>query len=222
MSANHPLPCVLLTGFDAFGGEHINPSSESVRTLHGARLQGHRLIARQLPTSFARAPVVLRDALRELQPRVVICVGQAGGRAQISLERVAINVCDARIVDNDGAQPHDMPVIARGPAAYFSRLPLDACLAALHGADIPGEISNSAGTFVCNQVMYVLLHALRRQPEARAGFVHIPFIPAQVLERRSAPSMALEQIAAALRLIVAATLDPSAVPRGTRARAGAH
>jgi pyroglutamyl-peptidase len=213
---------VLLTGFDAFGGEHINPSWESVRTLHGARLQGHRLVVRQLPTSFARAPVVLRDALRELQPHVVICVGQAGGRAQISLERVAINVCDARIVDNDGARPHAMPILERGPAAYFSRLPLDACHAALHGADIPSEISNSAGTFVCNQVMYVLLHELRRQPEVRAGFVHIPFVPAQVLQRRGTPSMALEQVVAALRAIMAATLDPSVAPRDTPASGREH
>ena len=214
---------VLLTGFDPFGDETINPSWEAARALHGARIAGHRVIARQLPTSFARAPRVLRAALRELNPVSVICVGQAGGRAQISLERVAINVCAARIPDNDGAQPHEQPVIAGGPDAHFSCLPLQACLSALHAAAIPAEISNSAGTYVCNQVMYVLLHALRARRAIHAGFVHIPFVPAQVLERRGTSSMALEHSVAALRVIVAATLDPSsAAPRGMHAPRREH
>ncbi len=217
-----PLSRVLLTGFDAFGDESINPSWEAASALHGTRIAGHRVIARQLPTSFARAPRVLRAALRELDPAAVICVGQAGGRAQISLERVAINVCDARIADNDGAWPREQPVIAGGPDAYFSRLPLQACLSTLHAAAIPAEISNSAGTYVCNQVMYVLLHALRARRAMHAGFVHIPFVPAQVLEHRGTPSMALEHSVTALRVIVAATLDSSAAPRGTHAPGGAH
>ena len=217
-----PLSRVLLTGFDAFGDESINPSWEAASALHGARIAGHRVITRQLPTSFARAPRVLRAALRELDPAAVICVGQAGGRAQISLERVAINVCDARIADNDGAWPREQPVIADGPDAYFSRLPLQACLSALHAAAIPAEISNSAGTYVCNQVMYVLLHALRARRAMHAGFVHIPFVPAQVLERRGTPSLALEHSVAALRVIVAATLDPSVAPRSTHAPRRKH
>ena len=212
-----PLSRVLLTGFDAFGGESINPSWEAVSALHSTRIAGHRVIARQLPTSFARAPRALRAALRELDPAVVICVGQAGGRAQISLERVAINVCDARIADNDGAWPREQTVTAGGPDAYFSRLPLRACLSALHAAAIPAEISNSAGTYVCNQVMYVLLHALRARRTVQAGFVHIPFVPAQVLERRGTSSMALEHSVAALHAIVATTLDPSTAPRSTHA-----
>ena len=213
---------VLLTGFDAFAGESVNPSWEAVRALQGARIAGHRVVTRQLPTSFTRAPRVLRAALRELDPVAVICVGQAGGRAQISMERVAINVCDARIADNDGSLPREQPVIANGPDAYFSRLPLQACLSALRAAAIPAEISNSAGTYVCNQVMYVLLHALRARRAMPAGFMHIPYVPSQVLERHGISSMALEHDVAALRLIVAATLNPSGAPRSTHVSGREH
>lgn len=212
--------CVLLTGFDAFGGERINPSWQAVRALHDARIGDCAVVARQLPTSFAHAPRLLRAALRELNPVLVLCVGQAGGRAQVSLERVAINVCDARSADNDGATPCDVPVLAGGPDAYFSRLPLRACLGTLHAAGIPAEISNSAGTFVCNQVMYVLLHALRARRGVAAGFVHVPWLPQQALAHRAAPSMSAAQVRRALRIIIASALQgqPAATPRQARGR----
>lgn len=208
----HRNACVLLTGFDPFGGETINPSWEAVRALQGKHIAGRRVVARQLPTSFSQAPALLLDALHSVEPDLVICVGQAGGRTKISLERIAINVCDARIPDNDGAQPREVPAIPRGPDGLFSTLPLHACLAAMQAASIPAEISNNAGTYVCNQVMYVLLHELRRHPQSRGGFLHIPFIPEQALYHRDAPSMALDKVIEALRCIVRVTLDPRCTP----------
>ena len=115
---------VLLTGFQPFGGEQVNPSWQAVSALHGLRIAGHRVVARELPVAFGTSLKTMRTALKETQPSLVICVGQAGGRAQLSLERVAINVDDARIPDNRGQQPIDVPVIADGPAAYFSTLSL--------------------------------------------------------------------------------------------------
>ncbi|CAM5565392.1 Pyrrolidone-carboxylate peptidase OS=Rhodanobacter lindaniclasticus OX=75310 GN=pcp PE=3 SV=1 [Rhodanobacter lindaniclasticus] len=140
------LPRILLTGFDPFGGETVNPSWEAARALHGRRIGGHRVVARQMPTQFAASLRLLRAALRETTPAIVLGVGQAGGRTQLSLERVAINLQDARIPDNAGAQPIDEPVIAGAPAAYFSTLPLKAMLAALHEAGVPTGISHTAGT----------------------------------------------------------------------------
>ena len=207
----HRLP-VLITGFDPFAGEAVNPSWEAVRSLDGSRIGGHRVVACQLPTSFSRAPRTLRNALRELQPAGVVCVGQAGGRPQISLERVAINVCDARIADNDGSRPCNEPVVSGGPDAYFTRLPLPACLASLHLAGIPAEISNTAGTYVCNQVMYALLHALRARRRLPAGFVHIPYLPSQALAHRGAPSMPPDLVRSALRVIISVMLNPSKSP----------
>ena len=208
-------PPVLLTGFDPFAGEAVNPSWEAVRSLDGSRIGGHRIVACQLPTSFGRAPRALRNALRELQPAGVVCVGQAGGRTHISLERVAINVCDARITDNDGAQPRNEPVASGGPDAYFTRLPLPACLASLHLAGIPAEISNTAGTYVCNQVMYALLHALRARRKVPAGFVHIPYLPSQAVAHRGAPSMSPDLVRSALRILVSVMLNPSKYPAPT-------
>lgn len=194
------LPRILLTGFDPFGGEQINPSWEAVRGLHGQRLGGHRIVARQLPTEFAASLRVLKAALREVAPAIVLGVGQAGGRHQLSIERVAINVQDARIPDNAGAQPLDEPVIAGGPAAYFSTLPIKAMLAALHAQGLPAEISNSAGTYVCNHIAYAMLHLAAKRRGVRAGFIHIPFLPEQASRRHGAASMALADVERALRI----------------------
>lgn len=194
------LPRILLTGFDPFGGEQINPSWEAVRSLHGQRLGGHLIVARQLPTEFAASLRVLKAALREVTPAIVLGVGQAGGRHQLSIERVAINVQDARIPDNAGAQPLDEPVIAGGPAAYFSTLPIKAMLAALHAQGLPAEISNSAGTYVCNHIAYAMLHLAAKRRGVRAGFIHIPFLPEQAAQRHGAASMALADVERALRI----------------------
>ena len=191
---NKTLPRILLTGFDPFDGETVNPSWEAVRALHGRRVGGHLVVARQLPTEFARSLRLLRTALRELKPALVLGVGQAGGRAQLSLERVAINLQDARVPDNAGMQPIDEPVIAGGPAAYFSTLPLKAMLAALHDAGLPAGISHSAGTYVCNHIAYAMLHLAAKQRGMRAGFIHIPYLPAQAARLRGEPSMAQAEV----------------------------
>lgn len=204
-------PCVVLTGFDPFGGESTNPSWQAVAQLHGRRIAGHRVVAVQLPTSFEGAEKALRKALREHAPRAVIAVGQAGGRAQVSLERVAINLIDARIPDNTGKQPIDVPVLVGGPDAYFATLPLKACLHALHAQGIPAAMSYSAGTYVCNQVFYLLMHALRGKPQVPGGFVHVPYLPEQAARHsHNAPSMPLAMIVDALHSIVANTLRPTA------------
>jgi pyroglutamyl-peptidase len=210
------LPCVLLTGFDPFGGEAVNPSWEAVRQLHGEVLRGHRVEALQLPTCFGLSLKTLRAALRRHRPALVICVGQAGGRAQLSLERIAINVDDARIADNAGRQPVDVPVVRGARAAYFSTLPIKAQLLALRAAGLPAEISQTAGTFVCNHVFYGLMHALRGSPRTRGGFVHIPYLPEQAARHAGAPSLALEQVCAGLRVM----LDTALVTRHDR-RVGA-
>lgn len=199
---------VLLTGFDPFGGDAINPSWLAAERLHNQLVAGHRIESLQLPTAFARAPRVLRAAIRRHRPSLVLCVGQAGGRAGISLERVAINVIDARIADNDGAQPVDVPVVRGGPAAYFSTLPIKAMRADLCAAGIGAEISHTAGTFVCNQVFYALMHALAKMPSPRprGGFVHIPFLPEQVETRPGTPSMPLDTIVAGLRIAIGTAL----------------
>ncbi len=195
-------PHILLTGFDAFGGETINPSWEAVRALHGRRVGGHLIVARQLPTEFAASLRLLKRALRELKPALVLGVGQAGGRRQLSLERVAINLQDARIADNAGAQPIDEAVIAGAPAAYFSTLPLKTMLSALHDAGIPAEISHSAGTYVCNHIAYAMLHLTAPRRDVRAGFIHIPYLPAQAARRHDTASMAQDEVQRALQIVL--------------------
>jgi pyroglutamyl-peptidase len=194
------IPRILLAGFDPFDGESINPSWEAVRTLHGKRIGGHLIVAQQLPTEFARSLRELKAAVREIAPTILLGVGQAGGRQQLSIERVAINVQDARIPDNAGAQPVDEPVITGGPAAYFSTLPIKAMLAALHTRGLPAEISNSAGTYVCNHIAYAMLHLAAKRRGARAGFIHIPYLPAQVVRLRGAASMAQADVVRGLEI----------------------
>jgi pyroglutamyl-peptidase len=206
MSKRAPLPTVLLTGFEPFGGETENPAWEAVRVLQGKRIAGHRIEVRCLPVVFGAANVALRKALRETKPALVVCVGQAGGRASISLERVAINRDDARLADNAGACPIDAPVVARGPAAYFSTLPIKRLRRVLQRAGIPAEVSNTAGTYVCNHVFYGLMHALVSTRGVPAGFVHIPYSPAQAAAHPGAPSLATDVVTDALRRIVQTTL----------------
>lgn len=208
---------VLLTGFQPFGGEQVNPSWQAVSALHGTRIAGHRVVARELPVAFGSSLKALRMALRETRPALVICVGQAGGRAQLSLERVAINVDDARIPDNTGRQPVDLPVIDGGPAAYFSTLPIKAMREALLAAGFPAEVSQTAGTYVCNHVFYGLMHALRARRSVRGGFIHIPYSPAQAMAHPGAPSMTVETVTAALRI---ATQVVFATPADIRIAAG--
>ena len=185
---------ILLAGFEPFGGEQVNPSWQVARALHGETIGGIRIVALRLPCVFGTALQVMADALVAHDPALVLALGQAGGRSDFSIERVAINVDDARIADNAGAQPVDTPVVAGAPAAYFSTLPIKAMVVALREAGLPASVSQSAGTFVCNHVFYGLMHALREWPQVRAGFMHLPLLPEQAALYRlpGQPSMALD------------------------------
>lgn len=191
---------VLLTGFEPFDGAAVNPSWEAVKLVPGVR-------AVQLPCVFGRALEHLRAAVLEHDPAVVVCVGQAGGRPDVTVERVAVNIDDARIPDNAGRQPIDEAVVPGGPAAYFATLPVKACAAAARTAGVPASVSQSAGTFVCNHVFYGLMHLIATErPGIRGGFVHVPFAPEQVLVQ-AGPSMPVTMVAEALTAIVAAAVS---------------
>lgn len=200
------VPTVLLTGFEPFGGERSNPSWEAVRNLQGLEIAGHRVETLCLPVEFQTSIRALQRGIRQHKPALVLCVGQAGGRAQLSLERVAINLDDARIADNAGQQPIDAPIAADGPAAYFTTLPIKAMLVALRSAGIPVEISQTAGTYVCNHVFYGAMHALNTTRGARAGFIHIPFSPKQAAHHPGAPSLAASVVKKGLRIAVETAL----------------
>lgn len=197
---------ILLTGFEPFGGEAINPAWEIARALDGETLGPARIVARKLPCVFGQSLRVLDEALAELQPGLVLALGQAGGRSDLSLERVAINVDDARIADNAGGQPIDMPVLAGGPAAYFSTLPIKAIVHGLRAAGLPASVSQSAGTFVCNHVFYGLQHRLAGSG-VRSGFLHIPYLPEQAARSNGQPSMALASMIEGVRLSLALALQ---------------
>lgn len=198
---------ILVTGIEPFDGETINPSWEAVRVLDGEEIDGHLVVARQLPCVIAEVGAVLTAAIEELDPVLVLCLGQAGGRADISIERVAINVVDARIPDNAGRQPVDEPVIAGGPAAYFSTLPIKALVRALRDAGIPASVSQTAGTYNCNAIFYALSHHIAtRHPRLRGGFIHVPYLPSMATRHPGAPSLARETVTQAVRIMAATAL----------------
>lgn len=208
-----PEPVVLLTGFEPFGGDDANPSQDVVRALDRGVVNGHRIEGVLLPVAFAPVPSLLEALLAHHQPALVLALGQAGGRSGLSIERVALNLADARIADNAGAQPMDQPVLAGAPAAYFSSLPVKAMAARLRAQGIPADLSLSAGTYVCNQVFFTLAHLLAtRHAGARGGFIHVPWLPAQAARQPcGGPSMALatmvEGVRAALECALQLELD---------------
>lgn len=196
---------ILLTGFEPFGGEFINPSWLAVQAaavLLGE--SGHEAVAVEVPCEFGRSVEVLRSALDEVRPDIVLCVGQAGGRERVSLERVAINVDDARIPDNAGRRPIDEPVVAGGAAAYFTTLPIKACRQAVEQQGVPVEVSQSAGTYVCNHLFYGLMHLLADLDGVCGGFVHVPFSTEQAAEH-GAPGLPIGAMATALSTIAMTT-----------------
>lgn len=193
---------ILLTGFEPFDGEEINPSWEAVRGFHAQQIAGHMIFCLQLPTEFGRASAILTAQLLTLQPRLCLCVGQAGGRALISLEKVAINFRHARILDNAGGQPQHQAIALNSPAAYFANFDFSDALMRLHNAGVPAEMSYTAGAFVCNEVFYALCQMQSLQPHLRGTFVHIPYAPEQVLNKLGAPSMAREMVEKALLLLI--------------------
>lgn len=193
----------LVTGFDPFGGDKVNPSSLAVGRLR-RKIGDVDVATATLPTSYATSARVLRAAIEDVRPEIVLCVGQAGGRTELCLERVGINVQDARIRDNDGAQPIDVPVVAGGPAAYFATLPIKACVAEMRKAGLPAIVSNTAGTFVCNHILYALMDIIAaRKAAMRGGFLHIPYVPEQASRVGSVPSMAVDDIVRGIEIIVA-------------------
>ena len=196
---------ILITGFAPFGGETINPSYEAVRLLPD-EIAGHTIKKQELPVTFQGAPVLLAEKVRAIRPDVLISVGQAGGRPDITPERVAINLMDARIPDNDGFSPVDIPVEKDGETAYFTTLPVKKMVEAMKEAGISAGLSYSAGSYVCNTVMYAGLYlATREFPGMRAGFIHVPFIPEQLKgKKEGTPAMELSMIAKGLEAAIRA------------------
>ncbi len=201
----------LVTAFDPFGGEAINASLEAVRSIP-ARVGGFDVSTVTLPTSFARSLPALEQAIAAVEPAIVLCCGQTRFRDALSVERIAINLQDARIADNDGVQPVDAPVIAGGPAAYFGTLPVKEIAAAMTAAGLKAEVSNSAGTFVCNHVFYGLMHlGATRIPGLRGGVLHVPRLPQQTAAEAGAFSMPVEAIVRGIEIaleIIAAQHHP--------------
>ncbi len=208
---------VLVTGFEPFGGEPVNPSMQAVLGLAADPPADIVLSTEILPVSQARTPKTLRAAVARYRPDVVIATGEASGRAEVSVERVGINVNDFRIPDNDGAQPVDVPVIEGGPAAYFATIPVKAVTAALRAAGVPAHVSNTAGTHLCNHTLYLLGHlAATEYPGMRIGFLHLPGLPEQAARHPGQPSMATATMVTALRAAIAAIRANAADPGVTK------
>lgn len=194
---------VLVTGFEPFGGDTVNPSGELARLLDGQPVGSARVVGVCLPCVFSQALPALSQALLQYQPRWVLCLGLAGSRSAVSVERVAVNLVDARIPDNAGSQPVDLPVLAGAPAAYFTGLPAKAIVADLTAAGHRAELSHSAGSFVCNQVFYGLMHLLSQRPGVVGGFIHLPPLPQQAQRYPAALPKALSEQQAAIARVLA-------------------
>ena len=198
---------ILVTGFDPFGGEKINPALEAVKSLP-SEIHGAEIHWVEIPTVFYKAADVLETAIIRYQPDAVLCIGQAGGRASLTPERVAINQDDARIPDNQGNQPIDTPIRLDGQAAYFSTLPIKAMVQAIKEEGLPAIVSNTAGTFVCNHLMYQALYlADKKFSHMRAGFMHIPYMTEQVINKPNTASMNLTDIVRGIEAAIGAIVD---------------
>ncbi|MFV0558239.1 MAG: pyroglutamyl-peptidase I [Enterococcus sp.] len=198
---------VLVTGFDPFGGEPINPAFEAVKLLPDT-IANAEIIKLEVPTVFGESGEKVREAIVTHLPDIVICVGQAGGRATVTFEQVAINLIEARIPDNKGNQPFGAPVKADGPTAYFTNLPIKAMVKHVHEAGLPASISYTAGTYVCNEIMYNLLYTIDSEfPEVKGGFIHVPFEPAQGIGKApSTPTMPIALIAKTIEIAIEAAV----------------
>lgn len=196
---------ILVTGFDPFGGEPTNPAIESVKRIDD-NIEGAEIIKLEIPTVFHKAADVVEEKIKEVNPDVVLSIGQAGGRYGITVERVAINEDDARIEDNEGNQPIDVVIREDGAPAYFSTLPIKAMVEEIKKENLPASVSNTAGTFVCNHIMYQDLYLAEKYGNIKAGFIHVPYLTEQVVDKKDTASMSLEDIVkglnAAIRAIV--------------------
>ena len=198
---------ILVTGFDPFGGEKVNPALEAVKSLP-SEIHGAEIHWVEIPTVFYKSAEVLETAIVRFQPDAVLCIGQAGGRASLTPERVAINQDDARIPDNQGNQPIDTPIRLDGQAAYFSTLPIKAMVQAIKEEGLPATVSNTAGTFVCNHLMYQALYlADKKFPHMRSGFMHIPYMTEQVVNKPNTASMNLTDIVRGIEAAIGAIVD---------------
>jgi pyroglutamyl-peptidase len=198
---------ILVTGFDPFGGEAMNPAIEAVKLLPDT-IKGAEIEKLEIPTVFHKSAEVVREKMNEFKPDVVLNIGQAGGRMGLTPERVAINQDDARIPDNEGNQPIDLAIQEDGQPAYFSKLPIKAMVEAMKNAGIPASVSNTAGTFVCNHIMYQTLYLVDKEfPEAKAGFMHIPFMTEQVLDKPNQPAMSLTDMARGIEAAIEAIVE---------------
>ena len=194
---------ILVTGFEPFGGEALNPSWEAVRRLNADA--GDARIERLLvPTTYGESIGTVTEAINRLRPAAVVMIGQAGGRTELSIERIAVNCDDAQAPDNAGVLHEDAPIVSQGPTAYLATLPIKQIVAGLRSAGLPAAVSNTVGLFVCNHLFYgVLHHIVTRNLDTQAGFVHVPFLPEQVVGKPGTPSMALETMVAGIDCIVA-------------------
>ena len=200
-------PIILVTGFAPFGGESVNPSWQAAQRLEGWACRGREVAVREIPCAFSASIEALAEAVADLRPEAIIAVGQAGGRADLSVERVAVNLDDADKPDNVGDQPVDRPAIAGGPAAYFASLPVKAIVAALREAGLPASLSNSAGGFVCNHLFYGACHLREtRHKVMKVGFIHVPYALEQGARHPGAPTMAIETIVEGLRIAIETTI----------------
>jgi pyroglutamyl-peptidase len=205
------MPNVLLTGFEPFDGERINPSGEIARALEGEIVRGHRIATAIVPVAFAAMLPKFEALLDEHRPVLAIATGQAGGRSELAIERIAANLVDARIPDADGAQPIDVRVIDDAPDAYFSTLPVKAMLERMRALGIPAALSQTAGAYVCNYAFFALAHLVAtKHRRTRAGFVHVPWLPEQAARHAGQPSMALETMVHGVRAAIDAALSTQA------------
>ena len=198
---------VLVTGFDPFGGEKLNPALEAIKSLP-SEIQGVEVRWLEVPTVFYKSAKILEEEIRIYQPDIVLCIGQAGGRKGLTPERVAINQDDARIPDNEGNQPIDLPIRQDGAPAYFSSLPIKAMVQAIKKEGLPASVSNTAGTFVCNHLMYQALYLVEKKfPHVKAGFMHIPYMMEQVVNRPTTPAMSLVDIRRGIEAAIGAIIE---------------
>lgn len=194
---------LLLTAFTPFDGERINPALEAVKLVKD-RIGNLLIVKLEVPTVFGKSIDTVREAIEREKPDFVLSIGQAGGRAEITPERVAINLDDARIPDNEGNQPIDEPIYPDGENAYFSTLPVKAMVEAIRKEGLPSSLSNSAGTYVCNHLMYGVLYYLDKRPVIKAGFIHVPYIPEQTKNKKEMPALELSEIVRGLEAAITA------------------
>ena len=198
---------VLVTGFDPFGGESVNPAYEAVKDLPD-EIAGAEIIKIEIPTVFKKSAVVVEEAIKKYQPDMVLNVGQAGGRSAVTIEKVAINLAEASIPDNDGDTPMDEPLVSGGPTAYFATIPVKAMVQNVKDHGVPCSISYTAGTYVCNSTMYQVLHmAATKYPEIKAGFIHVPYLTEQTVNKPQYASMSKGDITKALTYAIEAAVS---------------